>query len=134
MEDGTRFCDECGTEQPQALFCEECGAELEPGVGFCDSCGANTEKNEERKEQKETANPLLSTDEYLERAVDNARNGLLDKAIKDLDEVIKASPYMAIAYNLRGLYYGQKGELDLSIKDSSEAIKYKSNKIGRAHV
>ena len=35
-----RFCDECGTEQPQMAFCDQCGAELESGVRFCDSCGA----------------------------------------------------------------------------------------------
>ena len=40
LDEGARFCDACGEEQPQVLYCEECGAKLEPGAGFCDSCGS----------------------------------------------------------------------------------------------
>ena len=39
IEDGTKFCDACGTEQPQTLFCENCGKKLENSATFCDACG-----------------------------------------------------------------------------------------------
>lgn len=46
LEDGARFCDECGTTIPEApvvenvIFCPECGAKLPASAAFCDSCGA----------------------------------------------------------------------------------------------
>ena len=39
IEEGGRFCDACGSEQPQNLYCDNCGTALEPGARFCDACG-----------------------------------------------------------------------------------------------
>ncbi|HNT23213.1 MAG TPA: zinc ribbon domain-containing protein [Anaerolineales bacterium] len=39
IDQGAKFCPECGTKMQVAAFCKECGAKLQPGVKFCPECG-----------------------------------------------------------------------------------------------
>lgn len=39
MEDGIRFCANCGTEVPNVAFCSQCGAQNALDVAFCANCG-----------------------------------------------------------------------------------------------
>ncbi len=41
LEDGSLFCNICGTKQPQPVFCPQCGKRLEPRSLFCNLCGAS---------------------------------------------------------------------------------------------
>ena len=40
LEDGTRFCDNCGAQIPEAAVCPSCGERIIPGYAFCQKCGA----------------------------------------------------------------------------------------------
>ena len=40
VEEGMKFCYECGTPIPQVRKCPQCGTELPPKAKFCFSCGA----------------------------------------------------------------------------------------------
>ena len=80
LEDGTKFCDACGTEQPQTIFCENCGKKLENSATFCDSCGtpvgAASKKEPDNKAQKQakteadkiTANAITSAKQKKTKA------------------------------------------------------------------
>ncbi|MBR2337804.1 MAG: SPFH domain-containing protein [Clostridia bacterium] len=35
----SKFCPECGAQQPVAKFCMECGAKIDPNAKFCANCG-----------------------------------------------------------------------------------------------
>lgn len=41
LEDGSKFCSECGKEITQANVCPHCGASIGGGDVFCQSCGKN---------------------------------------------------------------------------------------------
>lgn len=43
LDEGAKFCPECGTPVSQSLKCHACGAELESGAKFCPECGAKQE-------------------------------------------------------------------------------------------
>ena len=49
--------------------------------------------------------------------------GQYDRAIANYDKAIKLDPKFAIAYNNRGIAYGQKGDDDRAIADFDTAIK-----------
>ena len=53
LEEGQKFCFECGTPVPQSKKCIKCGAELDSKMKFCPECGAKQE--EESKPQKKKA-------------------------------------------------------------------------------
>ena len=36
---GSKFCPECGAQQPTNSFCPECGAKVNAGAKFCSTCG-----------------------------------------------------------------------------------------------
>ena len=37
--EGTKFCQECGTQMSQPSFCPNCGQQNPPGTRFCGGCG-----------------------------------------------------------------------------------------------
>ena len=41
IEEGMKFCGECGEAVPQVKFCVSCGAEIAIRMKFCPECGAN---------------------------------------------------------------------------------------------
>jgi len=43
LEEGQKFCFECGTPVPQTKKCIKCGAELSLKMKFCPECGTNQE-------------------------------------------------------------------------------------------
>ena len=50
LEDGTTFCDGCGTKLPETIFCPNCGKQTSTEFDFCQSCGASvTEKSAVKK-------------------------------------------------------------------------------------
>ncbi|MGN0738765.1 MAG: zinc ribbon domain-containing protein [Treponema sp.] len=48
IEEGKKFCGECGAPAPQEKKCAKCGATIDAGVKFCPECGAN-QSNEEKR-------------------------------------------------------------------------------------
>ena len=40
LEDGTRFCDECGVQIVEAIFCQNCGQQTSSEYAFCQYCGS----------------------------------------------------------------------------------------------
>ena len=40
LENGTKFCDNCGTEIIETLYCPNCGKPVNQDSVFCQSCGA----------------------------------------------------------------------------------------------
>ncbi len=39
LDQGAKFCPECGTKLQATAFCKECGAKLQAGAKFCPECG-----------------------------------------------------------------------------------------------
>ena len=100
LEQDTRFCDECGTEQPQTAFCDQCGAVLEGGEGFCSECGAAREAEDSgfvptapaqkqtaanNEQGKRTSREIL--DDFEKKATE--RELRLAKALKDNNERLR---------------------------------------------
>ncbi len=59
LEDGTKFCPECGAEVYEKIFCQNCGMETSTEFTFCQNCGASitedaikSEKKQEKKMKK----------------------------------------------------------------------------------
>lgn len=41
LEDGTKFCDNCGKQIIETIFCQNCGKETSTEFAFCQNCGAS---------------------------------------------------------------------------------------------
>lgn len=41
LEDGTKFCDNCGTQIFEVVFCPNCGEQTSSEYAFCQKCGAS---------------------------------------------------------------------------------------------
>lgn len=41
LEEGTKFCDDCGAEIFETVFCPNCGEQTSTEFAFCESCGAS---------------------------------------------------------------------------------------------
>lgn len=53
LENGTKFCDNCGTEIIETLYCPNCGKPVNQDSVFCQSCGAPlTEEKTQRVNAK----------------------------------------------------------------------------------
>lgn len=39
-DEGSAFCEECGTKLERQIYCEKCGKLLRPGSKFCSACGS----------------------------------------------------------------------------------------------
>lgn len=44
LEDGTKFCDNCGAQVFETIFCPNCGAKTSTQFAFCQSCGASIQE------------------------------------------------------------------------------------------
>jgi tetratricopeptide (TPR) repeat protein len=60
---------------------------------------------------------------YNQRGEVYYKKGEYDKAIADLNEVIRLDPEWAAGYNNRGVVYRERGEYDKAIADLTEAIR-----------
>ena len=65
LQDGTKFCDNCGTQIFETIFCPNCGAQTSTEFKFCQKCGASIEDeapapDQEEKEKGQKPNPLKS--------------------------------------------------------------------------
>lgn len=52
MQDGAKFCKNCGsemTQETQENLCPECGAEIQENARFCRNCGAEITQNQGKK-------------------------------------------------------------------------------------
>ena len=45
LEDGTKFCDNCGAQVFETIFCPNCGAKTSTQFAFCQSCGASIQED-----------------------------------------------------------------------------------------
>ena len=54
IEDGARFCGNCGAQQENKVVCKSCGAELADGAKFCGECGAQQEAAQEQMRSAST--------------------------------------------------------------------------------
>ena len=52
IEEGMKFCGECGAAVPQTKICVSCGAEIAIRMKFCPECGANQNPVEKLKKDK----------------------------------------------------------------------------------
>lgn len=65
LEDGTKFCDNCGAQIFEVVFCPNCGEQTSSEFAFCQKCGAslaeNAETPAEPAQEKKTVSqkPLL---------------------------------------------------------------------------
>ena len=62
LEDGTKFCDNCGAQLPETIFCPNCGTQSSTEFAFCQSCGAALTEQPavpEQPEKKKFALPTL---------------------------------------------------------------------------
>lgn len=67
LENGTKFCDNCGTEIIETLYCPNCGKPVNQDSVFCQSCGAPlTEEKTQRVNAKSPKN-LLKSQAPIER-------------------------------------------------------------------
>lgn len=41
LEDGTKFCDDCGEQIVETIFCQNCGQQTSTEFAFCQYCGAS---------------------------------------------------------------------------------------------
>ena len=65
LQDGTKFCDNCGTQIFETIFCPNCGAQTSTEFKFCQKCGASIEEEAPapaqaggEQEKKEKTDPL----------------------------------------------------------------------------
>jgi len=58
LEEGAKFCDSCGAEQPESLFCENCGEKLANGAAFCDACGEACGRAVDGEKQQQEKTPV----------------------------------------------------------------------------
>ena len=47
LEDGTKFCDNCGTQIFEVVFCPNCVEQTSSEFAFCQRCGAPLAENAE---------------------------------------------------------------------------------------
>ena len=52
LEDGTKFCDDCGEQIVETIFCHNCGQQTSTEYAFCQSCGASLAVEEPKEETK----------------------------------------------------------------------------------
>lgn len=76
---------------------------------------------------KETAKPLLSPKDYVERATRHLKKGEYEKAIVLCDIAIEHDGRLARAYLIRGLAYCEKDNPARGIKDYTKAIELNPN-------
>lgn len=55
LQDGTKFCDNCGTQIFETIFCPNCGAQTSTEFKFCQKCGASIEEEAPAPAQEEKA-------------------------------------------------------------------------------
>ena len=53
LQDGTKFCDDCGAQIFETIFCPSCGAQTSTEFKFCQKCGASIEEESPAPAQEE---------------------------------------------------------------------------------
>lgn len=71
--------------------------------------------------------PLLTPEDYVERADKHLKNGEYDKAIALCDIAIEHNKDLALAYGVRGTVYQRKGEYDKAIEDYDKVTELDPN-------
>lgn len=54
LQDGTKFCDNCGAQIFETIFCPNCGAQTSTEFKFCQKCGASIEEETPAPEAPKT--------------------------------------------------------------------------------
>lgn len=54
LSEGTKFCDNCGTEIFETIFCPNCGQQTSTEFAFCQSCGASIAEAPAEEQPAET--------------------------------------------------------------------------------
>ncbi|MBQ8797280.1 MAG: zinc ribbon domain-containing protein [Oscillospiraceae bacterium] len=62
LEDGTKFCDDCGEQIVETIFCQNCGQQTSTEYAFCQYCGASlvAEQPEEEPKRENKIQAILS--------------------------------------------------------------------------
>ncbi len=66
---------------------------------------------------------------HIEESLNLNKQGHYNEAIEQANKAIEIDPGLAEAYNSRAWAYGQRGQWDLTIADSTRAIKLTPNQI-----
>ncbi len=61
LENGSKFCDECGSAIPATVFCANCGTPVLTGSAFCQNCGLAVGAVPVRPKQETTSVPPTSS-------------------------------------------------------------------------
>ena len=59
LEDGSRFCDDCGTQVFETIFCPDCGEQTSTEFPFCPQCGAALREKTVEKKSSFSLNDLM---------------------------------------------------------------------------
>ncbi len=100
QEDGSRFCDQCGSPLPQSVLCPVCGQEVSKEYVFCPGCGANVRADrtepviQEQKGEDTLPGEPLSTPPDPER---------LEKAGEGKEKQRKSLPKKWLALGIGGV-------------------------------
>lgn len=106
LEDGTRFCDDCGTQVFETIFCPNCGEQTSSEFAFCQQCGAAiTEEAVQVEAKPEEAKSVASGKKALSKRTLFIGGGIAVVVI------------LAILISALGGKGGSKGNYGLYLKD-----------------
>ena len=65
LEDGTRFCDDCGAQVFETIFCPNCGEQTSTEFPFCQKCGAALQEEPAEKKGDSIFSKLMKNKAVL---------------------------------------------------------------------
>ena len=116
LEDGTKFCEQCGAEIYETVYCNNCGEKTSTEFQFCQNCGASLAVEEVAPAEEVTATPKTKIQAVKEAIVTRLPFDVKSKKVKLWSAVVAAALVVVMILSMVLSYIGRNNFV-LYLKD-----------------
>lgn len=116
LEDGTKFCEQCGAEIYEMIYCNNCGEKTSTEFQFCQNCGASLAVEEVTPAEEEAVAPKTKIQAVKEAIVTRLPFDVKSKKVKLWSAVVAAALVVVMILSMVLSYFGRNNFV-LYLKD-----------------
>ncbi len=125
LEEGSKFCPNCGNKIFETVFCPNCGEKSSSGFDFCEKCGASM-KAEEIEKTEVISEQIIEEPDKAKDTVKKRKSFFSGKKAKIIAGVAVAAILLFIVFTMKPFEPKQLSSL-LYIKDNELYFTFLSN-------